>query len=54
MEEFQQSQLKVGGKINPPEQLMQATSANTTPQANDLNLDTLATMVSLLEKLPLE
>ena len=50
----------LGGEINPlkstpaGEQLMQATSANTTTQANNLNLDTLATAVSLLEKLPLE
>ena len=33
---------------------MQASSANPTPQASDLNLDTIATVVSLLEKLLLE
>lgn len=60
VEEFERSQPIVGGEINPlkstlaGEQLMQATSANTTTQANNLNLDTLATAVSLLEKLPLE
>ena len=32
------------------EQLMQATSANTTTHVSNLNLDTLATAVSLLEK----
>ena len=60
VEEFERSQPIVGGEINPlkstlaGEQLMQATSANTTTQANNLNLDTLATAVSLFEKLPLE
>lgn len=48
VEEFERSQPSVGGKIN------QATSANPTSQASDLNLDTLATAVSLLEKLPLQ
>ena len=60
VEEFERSQPIVGGEINPwestsaGEQLTPATSANTTTQASDLNLDTLATAVSLLEKLPLE
>ena len=59
VKEFERSQPIVGGEINPlkstlaGEQLMQATSANTTIQANNPNLDTLATGVSLLEKLPL-
>lgn len=46
VEEFERSQPSVGGEIN------QAMSANPTSQASDLNLDTLATAVSLLEKLP--
>ena len=54
VEEFERSQPIIGGEINPAEQFMEATSANTAPQASDLNLDTLATAVSLLEKLPLE
>ena len=50
----------VGGEINPSksttvrEQVMQATSANPATQESDLNLDTLATAASLLEKLPVE
>ena len=57
MEEFERSQPNVGGEIDeikPSEQVMQATSANPTPRASNLNLHTLATAVSLLEKLPLE
>lgn len=60
VDEFERSQPIVGGEINSSEsttvgeQLLQATSANPTTQASDLNLDTLATAVSLLEKLPLE
>ena len=57
VEEFERSQPIVGGEINSSESTTagkQLTSANTTTQASDLNLDTLATAVSLLEKLPLE
>ena len=47
VEEFERSQSNVVGEINPVEstkvceQLLQAKSANPTPQASDLNLDTL-------------
>ena len=60
MEEFERSQPIVGGEINPSEsttmgeQLMQETSANPVPRASDLNFDTLATAVSLLEKTNLD
>ena len=49
VEEFERSQLIVGGGINRSEsstvgeELMPATSANPTTQTSDLNLDTLAT-----------
>ena len=60
VKEFEQSLPIVGGEIKPwkssavGEQLIQATSANRTTQASSLNLDPLATAVSLLKKLPLE
>ena len=60
MEEFERSQPIVGWEINPSEsttmgeQLMQETSANPVPQASNLNSDTLATAVSLLENTNLD
>ena len=59
VEEFEQSQTIVGAchpseSTTVGEQLVQATSANPISEASDLNLDTLATAVSLLEKLPIE
>ena len=51
VEEFERSQLIVGGQINQSEfstvseQLLQAPFANPAPQASDLKPDTLATAV---------
>ena len=59
-EELEQSLPIVGGEIKAwkssaaGEQLIQATFAKGTPQASNLNLDTLATALSLLKKLWLE